>query len=299
MDKLLAMRTFRRVVELGGFSAAARDLDLSNAGVSKHVKDLEGALGTALLVRTTRKVAPTEAGRDYYERCVRILDDVEEAELALTALNTAPRGRLRVNAPMSFGLLHLAPLVASFHARCPDVRLDLSLNDRRVDLVQEGFDVGLRIRTRLEDSSLVARRICAIRTAVVAAPAYLERHGAPTAPQDLTGHVLLAYSLNEDPDLWRFRRGAETAEVEIVPTILANSGVALRAPVLAGVGLTLTPTFIVGDELRAGRLRRVLTDWECPAYSLFALYPPSRHLAPKVRAFVDFVAESFRTPPWD
>lgn len=299
MDKLLAMRTFRRVVELGGFSAAARDLDLSNAGVSKHVKDLEGALGTALLVRTTRKVAPTEAGRDYYERCVRILDDVEEAELALTALNTAPRGRLRVNAPMSFGLLHLAPLVASFHARCPDVRLDLSLNDRRVDLVQEGFDVGLRIRTRLEDSSLVARRICAIRTAVVAAPAYLDRHGAPTAPQDLTGHVLLAYSLNEDPDLWRFRRGAETAEVEFVPTILANSGVALRAPVLAGVGLTLTPTFIVGDELRAGRLRRVLTDWECPAYSLFALYPPSRHLAPKVRAFVDFVAESFRTPPWD
>lgn len=299
MDKLLAMRTFRRVVELGGFSAAARDLDLSNAGVSKHVKDLEGALGTALLVRTTRKVAPTEAGRDYYERCVRILDDVEEAELALTARNTAPRGRLRVNAPMSFGLLHLAPLVASFHARCPDVRLDLSLNDRRVDLVQEGFDVGLRIRTRLEDSSLVARRICAIRTAVVAAPAYLDRHGAPTAPQALTGHVLLAYSLNEDPDLWRFRRGAETAEVEIVPTILANSGVALRAPVLAGVGLTLTPTFIVGDELRAGRLRRVLTDWESPAYSLFALYPPSRHLAPKVRAFVDFVAESFRTPPWD
>lgn len=299
MDKLLAMRTFRRVVELGGFSAAARDLDLSNAGVSKHVKLLEAALGTALLVRTTRKVAATEAGRDYYERCVRILDDVEEAELALTALNSAPRGRLRVNAPMSFGLLHIAPLVASFHRRCPDVRLDLSFNDRRVDLVHEGFDVGLRIRARLEDSSLMARRVCAIETAIVAAPAYLEKHGVPTSPGDLVDHVLLAYSLNEDPELWRFRRSAETTDVEIAPKIVANSGIALRAPVLAGVGLTLTPTFIVGDDLRAGRLKRVLTDWETPAYSLFALYPPSRHLAPKVRAFVDFMAENFRTPPWD
>lgn len=299
MDKLLAMRTFRRVVELGGFSAAARDLDLSNAGVSKHVKDLERALGTALLVRTTRKVAATEAGRAYYDRCVRILDEVEEAELALTALNAAPRGRLRVNAPMSFGLLHVAPLIAAFHERCPEVRLDLSLNDRRVDLVHEGFDVGLRIRARLEDTSLVARRICAIRTALVAAPAYLDRHGVPASPGDLVDHVLLAYSLNEDPDRWRFRRGAETAEIEIVPKVLANSGIALKAPVLAGVGLTLTPTFTVGDELRAGRLKRVLPDWETPDYALFAMYPPSRHLAPKVRAFVDFVSESFRAPPWD
>lgn len=299
MDKLLAMRTFRRVVELGGFSAAARDLDLSNAGVSKHVKDLEQALGTALLTRTTRKVAATEAGRGYYERCVRILDEVEEAELALTVLNAAPRGRLRVNAPMSFGLLHVAPLIAPFHDRCPEVRLDLSLNDRRVDLVQEGFDVGLRIRARLEDTSLVARRVCAIRTALVAAPAYLARRGVPTSPDDLADHVLLAYSLNEDPDCWRFRRGAETAEIDIVPEVLANSGLALRAPVLAGVGLTLTPTFTVGDDLRSGRLTRVLPEWETPGYSLFVMYPPSRHLAPKVRAFVDFLSEAFRTPPWD
>lgn len=168
-----------------------------------------------------------------------------------------------------------------------------------MDLVHEGFDVGLRIRARLEDSSLVGRRICAIETAVVAAPTYLEKHGVPASPDDLPDHALLAYSLNDDPDLWRFRRGAETTEVEIAPKILANSGVALREPVLAGAGLTLTPTFIVGDDLRAGRLKRVLTDWETPAYALFALYPPNRHLAPKVRAFVDFVAERFRTPPWE
>jgi DNA-binding transcriptional LysR family regulator len=300
VDKLLAMRTFRRVVELGGFSAAARDLELSNAGVSKHVKDLEQELGVSLLTRTTRRVMPTEAGQGYYERCARILDDVDEAELALTALSSAPRGRLRINAPMTFGLLHVSPLIGRFHELYPEVQLDLVLNDRRVDIVAEGFDVGLRIRAKLEDSSLVSRRICAVRTALVASPEYLKLHGLPSDLEDLAGHKLLAYSLNERPDRWSFRTPAgELKEIEISPAVMANSGMALRAPLLAGVGITLTPTFTVGPELKSGRLVTVLPEHGTVTYSLFALYPPSRHLAPKVRAFIDFISDRLRSPPWE
>lgn len=202
MDALTGMRVFRRVVERGSFSAAAADLDLSNGAVSKHIGQLEGHLGARLLNRTTRRLSLTEAGRTYYERCVRLLDDLDEAERAVRQLHAAPRGRLKISAPMSFGILHLAPALPEFGLRYPEVEVDVVLNDRFVDLIDEGYDVALRIITDLPDSTLVARRFTLVRRVVCAAPAYLERHGVPVTPDDLKRHHCLIYSLTGDD--WRF-----------------------------------------------------------------------------------------------
>lgn len=300
MDKLVAMRTFRRVVELGGFAAAARDLGLSNAAVSKHVAELEAHLGATLLTRTTRRLSVTEAGRGYYDRCARILDDVREADIAVRELQTAPRGLLRVNAPMSFGLKHLSPILPEFMARYPEVRVDLAMNDRVVDLIEEGFDVALRIRAELADSSLIARRLASVRRVLCASPAYLAKHGAPVAAEDLARHRCLVYSLSEAPNAWTLRRPGGEVTVKVEGWLTANSSLVLRDALLNGGGVALVPTFLIGSDLDDGRLTRILGDHEAAGRTLFAVYPPGRHLSPKVRAFVDFLAERFAPiPPWD
>lgn len=298
MNKLAAMQTFRRVAELGGFAAAARDLDLSNAAVSKHVRELELELGAVLFARTTRRLSLTEAGRTYLAHCVRILDQITAAEEELGDLRGRPRGRLRINAPMSFGVLHVAPLLADFAARYPDIRLDLVLDDRVVDLVDAGFDVGLRVRASLPDSSLAARKLCDIARVVVAAPAYLERHGTPATPDDLAAHRLLGYSLADDPDRWLFREGGRVRAIEIDPFVRANSALALRELCLRGSGMGYTPRFVVGEDIRRGALVPLLADFPSPTYALHAVLPAGRTQAPKVRVFVDFLVERLADAVW-
>jgi DNA-binding transcriptional LysR family regulator len=294
------MKTFRRVVELGSFTAAARDLSLSNAGVSKHVAELEAELGVTLLTRTTRKLTLTETGRAYFERCQRILDDIAEAEIATAALQAAPRGLLRVTVPMSFGLLHIAPAIAGFMERYPDLRVDLQLNDRVVDLVEEGLDVALRVRTVLEDSTLIVRRLCVSRRALCASPSYLKKHGAPAKPEDLVYHRCLTFGLSPTPNEWRFETTSGTVGAHVESTLIATNSLALREAALRGAGIALIPTFVIGPDLKSGTLTRLLPEIEPAPQTLFALYPPARHLAPKVRVFLDFLVELFGiAPPWE
>lgn len=297
---LTAQATFAQVVEAASFSAAARTLGLSKSAVSKQVGRLEARLGVQLLHRTTRRLSLTEAGAVFYEGCQRMLAEAEAAERAVTHLAAAPRGHLRLNAPMSFGVLHLSPHLPDLLRRCPELTLDLALNDRLVDLVEEGYDLAIRIG-RLPDSSLIARRLAPSRTVLCAAPAYLEAHGIPDRPRDLKRHACLLYSYQADGEAWRLT-GPEGAErVAIAGRFRVNNGDALRQVALGGLGIARLPTFIVGDDLRAGRLQRILPDWEIAAEAaVHAVYPATRNLSPKVRAAIDFLAERFGDRPyWD
>jgi DNA-binding transcriptional LysR family regulator len=300
MDRMAGMAVFTKVVGAGSFSAAARGMNLSQAYVTKQIQELESWLGARLLNRTTRRLSLTEVGSGFYDRCMRILDAIEEARSAAGALQTVPRGRLRINAPVSFGLLHLAPAVTEFLETYPDVSIEMLVNDRVVDLLEGEFDVGVRIG-RLRDSSLIARRIAPIRLAICAAPAYLARHGAPKTPDDLANHNCLEYTYFESRGEWRLLdpAGSEIA-VPVSGRYLANNADVLRSTALAGGGIILAPTFLLGEDLRAGRLVRLLPEYPPPEQALHALYPPGRHLSAKVRSFVDFLVARFGGEPvWD
>lgn len=300
MDRLAAIETFVKVSETQSFSEAARRLRSSKSVVSRQVAALEGELGARLFHRTTRSLTLTEAGRSYFERASRILAELEEANRSVTQLQSAPRGQLRVNAPMSFGLLHLAPAVPDFLERYSEVEVDMTLNDRFVDLVDEGFDVAVRIG-HLEDSSLVARKLAPIRRAVCASPAYLKARGTPVQPNDLKTHDCLCYSNVALSHEWRFvTENGRPWPVEVRGRLSANNGDVLKAAALRGLGLAILPTFIVGSDLQAGTLVTVLDKFVAQDMTLNAVYPHSRHLSPKVRAFVDFLAERFGPRPyWD
>ena len=299
MDNLTGMAIFARVVEARSFTAAAAALDLSKSAVSKQVARLEDRLGARLLNRTTRRLSLTEVGAAFYERCARILVEVEDAELAVGRLQDAPRGTLRINAPMSFGQLHLAPAVADFLNGHPGLAIDLTLNDRIVDLVEEGYDVAIRI-SRLADSSLIARRLVPSRRVVCGSPAYFERHGVPRHPADLRRHNCLLYSYLPSAEEWQFVGPDGPAAVRVSGTLRANNGDALEAAMLTGLGVALQPTFIAGRDLQAGRLVAVMPDYVDESASVYAVYPHIRHLSAKVRAFIDFLAARFcPAPPWD
>ena len=299
MDRFIALQAFVRTVERGSQSAAAREIGVTPAMVGRYLQALEDRLGARLLNRTTQTQSLTEAGAAFYPRAAAALDALEEAERAASAGQAEPRGLLRVAAPMSFGIRHLASAVAEFCRLHPDVRVELALNDRVVDLVDEGYDVAVRIG-RLADSSLVARRLAPCRLAVCAAPSYLARRGTPAAPTELRAHDCLLYAYAGDGDTWRFRGDGGEAEVTPSGSLRANNGDALLAAALAGHGVVLLPTFIVGDALRDGRLVRLLPGWETREIAAHAVYPSARHLAPKVRSFVAFLAARFRDPaPWD
>jgi DNA-binding transcriptional LysR family regulator len=300
MDRVSGMAVFAKVVATGSFSAAARELEISQASVTKQVQELEQWLGARLLNRTTRRLSLTEVGTGFYERSTRILEAVEEARSAAGTLNTTPRGRLRINAPVSFGLLHLAPAVTEFLNLYPEVSVEMLVNDRVVDLLEGEFDVGVRIG-RLHDSSLIARRIAPVRLAVCAAPEYLARHGAPRTPDELASHNCLEYTYFESRGEWHL---LDSAGAEIVVPVsgryLANNADVLRFTALAGGGIILVPTFLVGDDLRSGRLVRLLPNYPPPEQALHALYPSGRHISAKVRSFVDFLVARFGgEPAWD
>ena len=299
MDRLNAMTTFAQVVDSGSFSAAAERLGLSRAQVSKSVMQLESYPGTRLLNRTTRSIGLTDSGRLYYERCREILEEVAEAEECAREDNAEPRGVLTVGAPTTFGRLHLQPLLPEYLALHPGVQLSLSLADRFIDVVGEGFDVAVRI-AELEDSSLIARRLAPCRRVLCAAPEYLRRRGTPRVPQDLAIHACLVYSNELRPATWTLHGPAGVERVTVNGPVCADNGDLLCAAAEAGLGVTLLPTFVVGDGLRTGRLVQVLADYCPPDLSINAVYPSRRFLAARVRSFVDFLAEAFNgQPAWD
>ncbi len=300
MDRFAALEAFVRVAETQSFSEAARRLRSSKSTVSRSVGALEAEVGARLFNRTTRSLNLTEAGRAYFERVSRVLADLDDADRALGHHQASPRGRLMVSAPMSFGFLHLAPALPEFLARFPEVDVDLSLNDRFVDLVEDGFDVALRIGA-LPDSSLMARRIVPIRRTLCASPDYFRRRGTPNAPDDLKGHEALRNSNVARTQEWRFiDADGKPLLISVSGRVSANNGDALRSMALAGFGIANLPTFIVGADLREGALVAALDRFLPQDLAMSAVYPHSRHLSPKVRAFVDFLVERFgKRPYWD
>lgn len=299
LERLTELATFAAVVEQGSFTAAARELSVSKPVVSKRVAKLEESLGLRLLNRTTRRLSMTEAGEALYERCRHLLGEVEAAERALRPLASAPRGRLRLNAPVSFGVLHLAPCLPDFLRRYPQIEVEMTLTDQRINLVEEGVDLAVRI-TNLEDSSLHARRLAPSERIVCASPDYLARRGRPERPEDLRDHACLTYAYQRSGRRWAFRDGeGRRHRVTVSGPLQANNGDALKAACEAGLGIALLPSFIAGDALRAGRLVCVLSDWlDDEATSVHAVYPATRNLSPKVRVFIDFLAERFGPEPY-
>ena len=300
MDRLTSMSVFVKVVAHHSFAVAARELGLSRAGVSKHVLALEQSLGARLLNRNTRRLSLTEVGAVVHERYARILEEIEEVERSAGALQTMPRGVLRVVSSVSFGITYLAAVTADYLARYPDVSIDMILNDRMVDLIEEGFDVAVRIG-HLADSSLIARRLGPIRLVLCTSPEYLARHGAPRRPSDLLSHDCVVYIFRVRHGEWRFTGpDGEEETVQISGRLRANNGNMLRVAVLKGQGIGLAPTFLVGEDLAAGRMVPLLPEYAPVEEDLAVVYPHRRQLSAKVRSFVDFLAARFTgEPEWD
>ncbi|GAB0116055.1 LysR family transcriptional regulator [Acidisoma sp. 7E03] len=300
LPDLEAWAIFAKVAETGSFAGAAADLGLSGPTISKAVARLEARFGEKLIHRTSRRFALTETGRVLAVRAAQILAEGEAVEAEAQAKSAAPRGRLRVAAPMSFGLRHVAPALPDFLAAYPEVAVDLHLEDRLVDLVAGGIDIALRI-ARLGDSGLIARRLCPVRRYVVGAPAYFQRHGMPTRPRDLAGHRCFGYAHLASGNSWHFRHPTEGEEtVSVTPRLSANNAEALTAALEAGEGIALQPDFIVWEALAAGRLIAVMTAWESPELALHLVTPAGGPRPARTRAMMDFLVARFATgaAPW-
>ena len=300
MQNLTDIAIFVKVVELSSFTAAAEALESSQPVVSKAVTRLEEKLGARLLNRTTRRLSLTEAGSELYRRSVRALKEIENAELEVARFQTEPRGTLRVAAPMSFSILHLGPVIQKFLEQFPGVTVELNMSDGQVDIVEEGYDVAIRIG-QLQSSNLVARKITPCRQVMCAAPAYLAKRGTPERPEDLLEHNCIVYSFLMTPREWRLvDADGETHTVPVNGTLHSNNGLVNRAAAVAGAGIVLLPTFYIGEEVRSGALKPVLCNFKPQELAVYAVYPERRNLTPKVRAFVDFLATTFGpTPPWE
>lgn len=301
LDRVTGMQVFTRVAALGGFSAAARALGMSQTMATKHMTALEDRLGVKLLHRTTRRLTLTEAGRNYLEAAERILSEIEDADAAVAAENMQVRGTLRLNAPVSFGIREIAPLLPELSRRHPALAIDLGLNDRNVDLIEEGWDLAIRIGT-LADSSMIARRLAPCHMIVCAAPSYIAAHGRPRVIADLEGHVCLGYTLSRavSADRWSFGRDGK-ASVEISGTLKANNGDVLVVAAIAGQGIVYQPTFLVAHEINAGLLVPLkLDDDPIELGGVYAAYPADRRPPAKVRATIEFLIEKLGpVPPWE
>jgi DNA-binding transcriptional LysR family regulator len=299
MDKLTSMRAFTKVVAHGSFSEAAREMRLSRSAISKYIIDLEAELGVQLLHRTTRSASPTDNGRAYYERCLAILADVEDAEHDAAQLQSQPRGVLRINAPMSFGTLHLGSAVADFMAVFPDLQVQLVLSDQQIDTVQEGFDLTLRIAD-VPSSSMIARRLVPAHRVFCASPDYLKARGTPKLPDDLRRHDCLSYGYLSTGVQWKLIGKNGDYWMQVPWKLCTNNAEVIRDAAIKGRGIALLPTFIVSADLREGALCAVLSKYRAPQLSVCALYPPTRHLPVKVRVFIDFLVDRFgNNPYWD
>ena len=299
MDPFSAMQTFRRVVDLGSFSAAANQAGVSHTVLSRQVKHLERHLGTQLLTRTTRRLHLTEAGALFYRHCVQILEQMQTMTLELSEHQQQPSGTLRLGVATAFGELELGRWLPDFIERHPLLQIELNCSDRFVDLLEEEIDVCLRVTDHLPDSSLVARRLASSEVLLVAAPRYVERHGMPTTPEELASHPLLGYSQLLHPQRLQLTGADGEQRGILMPRRLsANSPMALRAAAIGGLGIASFDRFIVHDALQDGRLVPVLENWKLPARSLYAVYPQSRYLAPKVRALLEYVQGYYAQPRW-
>jgi len=293
MDKFESIRAFTQVVNAGGFAAAAREIGLSRSQVNKLVISLENELGVQLLHRSTRVVTPTESGLAFHERCVEILASLEEAERSITQLQAEPRGRLRVNGPMTFGTMHLAPALADFLVQYPDLQVQLTLNDRFVDPIEEGFDVTVRIAKPQEVASLIVHPLTLAPRVLCAAPSYLEANGTPTHLDELRHHSCLHYGQLAVESQWTLIGSEGEQTISVAGALCSNNGEVLRDAAVRGLGITLLPTFVVEPELQQGTLQRVLPEYHPPELSISVIYPVNRHLSTKVRLLVHFLQERF------
>lgn len=297
MDRFQEMRVFAAVVDAGSFVRACDAIGVSKPAVSRHVAALESRLGVRLLQRTTRRLSLTEEGEVFYARCKELLAEVDEAEAEVASRADQAVGQLRINAPVSFAMIHLAPLWPQFVARHPGVTLDITLADRVVDLVEEGADLAVRI-TRMPDSTLVSRKLGSTRLVLCASPAYLRKNGTPKHPSEIAAHTVLAYSLLSARYNWEFEGPHGRVEVKVSPRIYTNSGDTCRAAALQDLGIILQPTFLVGADLQSGALVEVLPQYRALELGIYAVYPTRRHVPPKVRLMIDFLVGAFREPAW-
>ncbi len=300
MDRYENMNAFVRVVEAGSISAAADRMNVAKSVISRRLKELETHLGVELFHRTTRQMNLTDSGRAFYQQSVRILADILEAEHATSQFHGALKGNLKVALPLSFGLMHLGPAINDFLQAHPDIEFDLDFNDRHVDLLVEGFDLAIRIAS-LADSSLIARRLAPIQTVMCASPAYLERMGKPQVPHELIHHWCLVYNLISNFDNWDlYDTKQQLVRTKIVPYLKAGNGEFLRDAAVAGLGIVMLPTFIVYQEIASSALVPLLTEFHTAQLAAYAIYPQTRHLSQRVRAFVDFLVKRFEgLPYWD
>ena len=300
MEGIGVIPVFVAVVENGGFAAAARKLGVSKSAVSKRVTQLEARLGVQLLHRSTRRLSLTEAGERYFAHAAQALAAAQEAEDAVAQLQVAPQGRLRISTPMSFGRLHIAPLIPAFLKHYPGIQIDMIMDDRVADLVEGGFDVAIRAGS-LPDSALIVRKLAPCYNVLCAAPNYLEAHGTPGEPEELLDHNCLHYAYSADPQEWNFLGSASPIKIHSSGNYQVNNSEALREALIGGCGIGRLPTFIAGPDIATGRLVRLLPHYRMPAQTFYAVFPERRHLPAKVRAFVDFAVERFgaERPYWD
>jgi DNA-binding transcriptional LysR family regulator len=299
MEDLERMAIFARVVEERSFSGAARRLNLSKSRVSKQITQLEKSIGSRLLNRTTRALSTTEAGAVLYEHSARILEELEEAKLAVSRLQSAPRGTLRISAPVAFGRLHVASALPDFLRMHADLTIDMVTTDRFVDIAEEGYDVVVRI-VGTPPPNVVARELAPVHRRICATPDYFRRHGVPRTPKDLEQHNCLTYTYFNPQDPWRLRGPDGDISIKASGDLRVNDDDALSEAVLGGLGVALLPTFIIGSDLQAGRLQAVLSDYVPLERRIYAIYLPNRQLSAKVRAFIDFFLDRIGTEPyWD
>lgn len=295
MGKLETLQTFVAVVEAEGVSSAASKLGLAKSAVSRRLQELESSLKTQLIYRSTRSFSLTPEGSQFYESCLRIIEDLNEAEYNITKHSNSLVGTLRVTAPMSFGILQMAPLIADFLSIHKDLKLELDLNDRMVDIIAENFDVGIRI-SRFEDTSLIGRKISTITHIAVASPSYLKKMGTPKSPEDLNGHKGLLYSNKDPKDYWQFDSKKPNSKVDVSKiscSLKINNGDAIREAAIAGLGIAILPSFIVDKAISNGKLKAILQDYQKSPLYLYAIYSSKKNTSAKVNAFVEFLLKNF------
>lgn len=293
MDKFASMEAFTQVVQSGGFAAAARKMGVSRSTVNKLVINLENELKVQLLQRSTRQVTPTPTGLAFYERCLNILAEVAAAEMAVSELQTEPKGTLKINAPMSFGTMYLGKAIAKFIAQYPELQVQLTLNDRFIDPIAEGYDLTIRIAQPETSPSLVCQAISPVERVLCASSEYLATHGVPNHPTELTKHSCLHYGQIVTGNQWQLNNGAQENRVTVKGVFCSNNGEVLKNAVVEGLGIALLPTFIIEPELQLKTLAIVLADYQPPAIALCLIYPLNRHLNPKIKLFVEFFRQRF------
>lgn len=298
MDKYLEMRVFTQVIDAGSFIGAADELTMSKAAISRYVSDLEARLGVRLLHRTTRRLSLTAEGEVFYQRCKELLAGITSAEAEVTSRSGEAIGTLKVNVPVSFGILHLAPVWAEFKALHPKVNFEVVLSDRIVDIIEEGYDLAIRI-SQLQNSSLIYRKLSTTRSVMCASPEYLKKAGTPRRPADVAHHSVIAYSYAAIRDDWHFTGPhGEEVTVKTKPTMWTNNGDTCRMSALLHQGIILQPTFMIGEDLQAGRLVEICPDYRVSELGIYAVYASRQYQTPKVRLLIDFLVKYFEAPRW-